>query len=211
MVFTWCPLGYKTALANKVATTFGAAREPPLPPSARANLCVASTDGLFLREGGPDERIRDREPLLEVSLAVPERTGRRLEWCAVWPSTKPFSMSACLISSPLSGLNLASCPSGSGLPTSCRSPLRAADGGATRLLFHRGRISKQSSRGGGGGWFTTNNPQLMQMLGKMCWHIDKPHLCAERLRSDHCALLSLLFYLQWLPPNICLLFLCSSR
>lgn len=50
-------------------------------------------------------------------------------------------------------------------------------------------------------------------VGEMCSHIDKPYLCTQRRRRDRfaqrCALPSLPFYLQPLPPNICLLFLCS--
>lgn len=67
--------------------------------------------------------------------------------------------------------------------------------------------------GGGGGGAKHYHKQhtAYANVREMCWHIDKPHLCAERLRSDQrCALLSLLLYLQWLPPNICLLSLRSS-
>lgn len=48
-------------------------------------------------------------------------------------------------------------------------------------------------------------------VGEMCSHIDKPYLCAERLRSDRFCITKFAFYLQQLPPNICLLSLCSPR
>lgn len=92
------------------------------------------------------------------------------------------------------------------------SPPKGCRSGAMRLLFHHGEINKQSTWEGGGAKHYHKQHTAYANVREMCWHIDKPHLCVERLRGDQrCALLSLLLYLQRLPPNICLLFPRSSR